>query len=206
LWIAGDGPLRARLERMARGLGIEERVAFLGWRDDVPALMAHADLLVCPSLHEPLGNVLIEAWSAGLPVVATASDGPAGLIRDGETGLLVPLPQQRGGGPLALALAIERLCGDAAPARRSPRAELRGERPIAFSTQSDCEPPLHLFRRHGLDFTRHLRGMYAIALYDPASDDLGVLRRWVAERVPQAQPLARKHGFTVPVAQWIGLR
>jgi glycosyltransferase involved in cell wall biosynthesis len=109
---------------MARGLGIEERVAFLGWRDDVPALMAHADLLVCPSLQEPLGNVVIEAWSAGLPVVATASDGPAGLIRDGETGLLVPLPQQRGG-PSALALAIERLCGDAALRMRLAEAGRR---------------------------------------------------------------------------------
>ena len=114
LWIAGDGPLRARLERMALRLGIARRVAFLGWRDDLPALLARADLLICPSLLEPLGNVVIEAWSAGLPVVATASDGPAALIRDGETGILVPLPQQRGGGPAALALAIERLCGDAA--------------------------------------------------------------------------------------------
>jgi glycosyltransferase involved in cell wall biosynthesis len=114
LWIAGDGPLRSRLERMALRLGLARRVAFLGWRNDVPGLLARADLLICPSLHEPLGNVVIEAWSAGLPVVATASDGPAALIRDGETGLLVPLPQQRNGGPAALALAIERLCSDAA--------------------------------------------------------------------------------------------
>jgi glycosyltransferase involved in cell wall biosynthesis len=118
LWIAGDGPLRARLECIARHLDIAHRVAFLGWRDDVPALLARADLLICPSLHEPLGNVVIEAWSAGLPVVATASDGPAALIRDGETGILVPLPQQKGGGPAALACAIERLCGDAALRRR----------------------------------------------------------------------------------------
>jgi glycosyltransferase involved in cell wall biosynthesis len=74
--------------------------------------MASADLLVCPSLHEPLGNVVIEAWSAGLPVVATASDGPAGLITNGETGILVPLPGTDGGGPRALADAIERLCAD----------------------------------------------------------------------------------------------
>ena len=114
LWIAGDGPLRSSLERLASRLGIAGRVRFLGWREDVPHLLAAADLLICPSLHEPLGNVVIEAWSAGLPVVATASDGPASLIRDGETGILVPLPQQRGGGPAALALAIERLCGDAA--------------------------------------------------------------------------------------------
>jgi glycosyltransferase involved in cell wall biosynthesis len=114
LWIAGDGPLRPRLERLATRLGITERVRFLGWRDDVPALLAQADLLVCPSLHEPLGNVVIEAWSAGLPVVATASDGPAALIAHGENGVMVPLPTASGGGPQALASAIERVCADAA--------------------------------------------------------------------------------------------
>ena len=112
LWIAGDGPLRVKLERLADQLGVGERVRFLGWRDDVPALLARADLLVCPSLHEPLGNVVIEAWSAGLPVVATASDGPAGLIEDGESGILVPLPGDPGGGPQALARAIRQLCED----------------------------------------------------------------------------------------------
>jgi glycosyltransferase involved in cell wall biosynthesis len=114
LWIAGDGPLRPGLERLATRLGITDRVRFLGWREDVPALMASADLLVCPSLYEPLGNVVIEAWSAGLPVVATASAGPAGLITDGETGILVPLPGTNGGGPAPLACAIERLCADPA--------------------------------------------------------------------------------------------
>ncbi len=114
LWIAGDGPLRSSLERLTSRLGIAGRVHFLGWREDVASLLAAADLLVCPSLHEPLGNVVIEAWSAGLPVVATASDGPVGLIRDGESGILVPLPGSRGGGPQALADAIERVCADPA--------------------------------------------------------------------------------------------
>jgi asparagine synthase (glutamine-hydrolysing) len=55
--------------------------------------------------------------------------------------------------------------------------ELRRDLPdIAFSTQSDCELPLHLYRRHGLDFTRHLRGMYAIALHDPAAGRLVLAR------------------------------
>jgi glycosyltransferase involved in cell wall biosynthesis len=125
LWIAGDGPLRARLERQARRLGIAERVALLGWRDDVPALLARADLLVCPSLHEPLGNVVIEAWSAGVPVVATRSEGPAALIAHEETGILVPLSQKEGGGPVALARAIERLCGDAALSARLGQAGRR---------------------------------------------------------------------------------
>jgi glycosyltransferase involved in cell wall biosynthesis len=114
LWIAGDGPLRQRLERQAARLRIGDRVRFLGWCDDAPRLLSCADLLVCPSLHEPLGNVVIEAWSAGLPVVATASEGPAGLIEDGKTGVLVPLPDSPGGGPSILAQAIERLCDDCA--------------------------------------------------------------------------------------------
>ena len=94
--------------------------------------------MICPSLHEPLGNVVIEAWSAGLPVVATASEGPSALIKDGETGLLVPLPQQPGGGAAALALAIERLCGDAAlrlrlaaAGRRAFEAEFTENRVVA---------------------------------------------------------------------------
>jgi glycosyltransferase involved in cell wall biosynthesis len=137
LWIAGDGPLRAGLEHLARRLGVAGRVAFLGWRDDVPELMAGADLLVCPSLEEPLGNVVIEAWSAGLPVVATRTAGPAALIRDGESGILVPLPGE-GGGPAALAAAIGRLAADAAlrrrlaaSGRRAWEAEFTEERVVA---------------------------------------------------------------------------
>jgi glycosyltransferase involved in cell wall biosynthesis len=118
LAIAGDGPLREALERRAEELAIAGRVRFLGWRDDVPQLMAQADFLVCPSLHEPLGNVVIEAWSAGLPVIATASDGPRGLIEDGASGLLVPLPGEPEGGPAALATAIETLRQDPALGRR----------------------------------------------------------------------------------------
>jgi glycosyltransferase involved in cell wall biosynthesis len=125
LRIAGDGPLRPALQRLAAHLGIAERVWFLGWREDVPALLADADLLVCPSREEPLGNVVIEAWSAGLPVVATASDGPAGLIVDGESGLLVPLPGGPRGGAAALAEAIERVCRDPALRARLGRAGRR---------------------------------------------------------------------------------
>jgi len=121
LWIAGDGPRRPQLERLATRLGIDGRVRFLGWRTDVPHLLAAADLLVCPSLHEPLGNVVIEGWSAGLPVVATASDGPAALIQDGENGILVPLPGTRGGGPKALAAGIERVCSGPALRERLGR-------------------------------------------------------------------------------------
>jgi asparagine synthase (glutamine-hydrolysing) len=56
------------------------------------------------------------------------------------------------------------------------RNELGRTQPVAFSTQSDCEPPLHLYRRYGLDFTAHLRGMYAIALHDPGAGRLILAR------------------------------
>jgi glycosyltransferase involved in cell wall biosynthesis len=91
LWLAGEGPERAVLETLARGEGVAERVRWLGWRNDQAALLASADLLLCPSRHEPLGNVVLEAWSAARPVVAAAAQGPSELIAHGATGLLVPM-------------------------------------------------------------------------------------------------------------------
>jgi glycosyltransferase involved in cell wall biosynthesis len=110
--IAGEGDERAALAALARRRGIEERVRFLGWRNDQAALLAAADLFVCPSRHEPLGNVVLEAWSAARPVVAAASPGPAELIEHGTTGLLVPVDDVS-----ALADAIAALCDDTARAR-----------------------------------------------------------------------------------------
>jgi glycosyltransferase involved in cell wall biosynthesis len=102
LSLGGEGPERAALERLAQELGIADRVGFLGWRQDVGALLAGCDIFICPSRHEPLGNVVLEAWSAARPVVAAAVQGPAALIRDGETGLLAPKEEPR---PLAAAIA-----------------------------------------------------------------------------------------------------
>jgi glycosyltransferase involved in cell wall biosynthesis len=107
LWLAGDGALTAALQQQAAALGVAARVRFLGWRDDIPALLAAADFLVCPSRHEPLGNVVIEAWAAGVAVLATASEGPGALIADGENGLLVPVDDAS-----ALARAMIRLADD----------------------------------------------------------------------------------------------
>jgi glycosyltransferase involved in cell wall biosynthesis len=104
LWIAGEGELRSILDREARRLGIAERVRFLGWREDYAGLLAAADILVCPSRVEPLGNVILEAWASGRAVVATKSQGPKHLLTDHETGLLVPIDDAD-----ALAFAIRRL-------------------------------------------------------------------------------------------------
>lgn len=91
LWLAGDGPEREKLEAMALSLGIKPRTRFLGWQDDVSPLLAAADVFVCPSRHEPLGNVVLEAWARGAPVVAAEAQGPGMLIDHGKTGLLVPV-------------------------------------------------------------------------------------------------------------------
>jgi glycosyltransferase involved in cell wall biosynthesis len=91
LWIAGAGPLDAKLKGLAEALAVADRVRFLGWRTDPSALYRTADVCVFPSRYEPLGNVVIQAWAHGLPVVAAASQGPAALIRDGDDGRLVPV-------------------------------------------------------------------------------------------------------------------
>jgi glycosyltransferase involved in cell wall biosynthesis len=76
---------------MAQALGVAGRVRFLGWRTDASALYRTADVCVFPSRFEPLGNVVIQSWAHGLPVVAAASQGPSALIEDGDDGLLVPV-------------------------------------------------------------------------------------------------------------------
>lgn len=107
LAIAGEGPERAALENLARSEGIADRVKFLGWRDDQAALLAGCDVFLCPSRHEPLGNVVLEAWSAARPVVAAAAQGPAELITDGRDGMLVAKDD-----PAALAGAVTSLLED----------------------------------------------------------------------------------------------
>ena len=109
LWIAGEGPLEHSLREQAVKSGVDARVLFLGWRQDIAALLAAADILVCPSRHEPLGNVVIEGWAHKVPVVAAKSAGPRALIQHEETGLLVPINDSK-----TLAEAINRVLADAA--------------------------------------------------------------------------------------------
>ena len=91
LWIAGDGPDEAVLKSQAQDLGIADRVRFLGWRDDAPSLYRSADLVLFPSRFEPLGNVVIQSWAHGVPVIAARAAGPGALIRDGEDGFLIEI-------------------------------------------------------------------------------------------------------------------
>ncbi len=104
LWLAGSGPEEASLKALCTKLGLDERVRFLGWRDDVTALMRTADLFVCPSRHEGLGSIVMESWAHHCPIVATNSQGPGEAITDGVSGLLTPVDDAS-----ALATAIRRV-------------------------------------------------------------------------------------------------
>ena len=91
LAIAGDGSLRDSLQQHAAALGIAMRVRWLGWQPDPAPLYRAADIFVCPSRHEPLGNVILEAWAHNIPVISTRSQGAEELIEDGVDGVLVPI-------------------------------------------------------------------------------------------------------------------
>jgi glycosyltransferase involved in cell wall biosynthesis len=78
-----------RLHDLARALGVAGRVHFLGERDDVGAVLAASDLVLVPSTEEPFGRVVVEAMAMATPVLATATGGPAEIVRDGVDGRLV---------------------------------------------------------------------------------------------------------------------
>jgi glycosyltransferase involved in cell wall biosynthesis len=128
--IAGDGPEEAALRRLAAQAGVADRAHFLGWRRDTAALLAACDVLVCPSRAEPLGNVVLEAFSAGKPVVAAMAEGPLWLLGGGARGVLVPLESG-----IALAAGIEGMLGNPDMARRMAAAG-RAHFEAAFSEAS----------------------------------------------------------------------
>ncbi len=111
--LVGDGPLRQALEAQARRLGVRDRVRFLGKRQDVPRLLAMADVVAIPSRSEGFSNAVLEAMAAGKPVAATDIGGNREAIRHGENGWLMPAADPRG-----MAEALATLAGDAALRRR----------------------------------------------------------------------------------------
>lgn len=114
--LAGDGPLRPDVERLATGCGLERDLVFLGERNDATRLMQAADFLVLPSHFEGLSNSLLEAMAAGCPVVASAVGGNRELIQDDRTGLLFPADDAP-----ALAVCLARVGGDCALRARLSR-------------------------------------------------------------------------------------
>jgi len=132
--LLGDGPEQSALEAQASALGVRNRVVFLGYRQDVPDLLACADLLVLPSLFEGLPLSVLEAMAAGKPVIATDVGGTSEVIEPEQTGLLVPPAN-----PGALAGAIRRVLFDRRLAERlalTGKARVRDEFSAATMVQS----------------------------------------------------------------------
>jgi glycosyltransferase involved in cell wall biosynthesis len=113
LLLAGAGPERSRLERLAVDLGVATEVRFLGARGDVPDLLAASDLFLLTSLSEGLPGALIEAGMAGVPAVAWDVAGVREVVQDGVTGLVPPFRDER-----AFTAAVLRLLDDPAAVRR----------------------------------------------------------------------------------------
>lgn len=107
LWLAGEGPLREELEALARTLGVEGRVRFLGWRTDRAALLQAADICAFISRIEPFGTVFVQSWANKTPVIVSDADGPRQFCRDGEDSLIVPRDDVA-----AFTKAVQRLQGD----------------------------------------------------------------------------------------------
>ncbi len=114
--VVGDGLQRPRLEVLAAELGVWERTIFAGLRKDVSALLRRFTVMAMPSLYEGLPVVPMEAYTAGVPVVAAAVYGVPEVVLDGASGLLVPP-----GEPPPLADALVSLLEDAS--RRAQMAE-----------------------------------------------------------------------------------
>lgn len=122
LLLAGEGPEREALERQVRALGLGARVALLGQLPSLAQLFGAADAFVMPSRSEGMPLALLEAMSAGLPVVAAAAGGIPEVVTDGEDGLLVPVES-----PQALAQAMARLEDPSLAARLGARGRMRAQ-------------------------------------------------------------------------------
>jgi glycosyltransferase involved in cell wall biosynthesis len=137
--LESGGDYRRELESFAASLGVADRVVFAGYRDDVPALLAGADVFTLPSRMEGLPLVVLEAMAQARPVVATAVGGTPELVEDAVTGLLVPP-----GDVAALASALRSLLDDPARARTLGEA---GRRRFEeqFTTAAMTDPVLEVY-------------------------------------------------------------
>lgn len=130
--IAGDGSLRADLQRDAELLGIARQVRFLGRVDDVRTVLAATDIFVFPSLREGLGVAILEAAASGLAVVASRTGGIGDVIENGVNGILV-----KPGDSEALADAVARMTAGRDERRAMGQAaRTRAERDFAMTTMA----------------------------------------------------------------------
>lgn len=136
--VAGEGSLRARLEKRARELGIEQVVKFLGFREDIPRLMRISNTFLFPSESEGLGTAVLEAMAASLPVVASRTGGISEIVQDGVTGFLAE-PQD----VHSMAEAVMRLAREPELATEMGSRALEAAR--GYSFERSCEAHERLY-------------------------------------------------------------
>ncbi len=146
LWMAGAGSYEEEIKKLGAEMGVSARIRFLGWRDDIHALLKAADIFVRSSRSEGLGNVL-EAWSNGLPVISTHSADTDHIIANGQTGLLVAKED-----PAALGKALSALISNRDLALRLAQAGKSH-----FQAHFSEEPVVAMY----LDLCRRLKEEYA---------------------------------------------
>jgi glycosyltransferase involved in cell wall biosynthesis len=137
--VAGEGPLRTKLERRATRAGVAERFHLLGMRDDVVDLHTTADVVCHPSWEEGLGQAVLEALLAGAAVVGSRVGGLPEILHG--RGVLVP-PRQ----PAALAAALEETLRDPGPARRASQTSLEELR-VVFSSARMIADTIAVYER-----------------------------------------------------------
>lgn len=142
--VAGQGPLAPALKALAQELGVGESVRFLGQVSPIQRAIERAAVVVVPSMGEGFGMVALEAMERGRPVIAAEIGGLGELVRDGETGLLVP-PGDAG----ALRDAIVRVAGDLDLARAMGEAGRR--RALSRFLQEFCTDRTELLYRDALE-------------------------------------------------------
>ncbi len=145
--LVGVGPMRTEIEERIAALGLERQIRLLGRRSDINVLMSIASAFLLTSLKEGMPNVLMEAQLLGLPIIATATSGTAGVVKSGETALLQPV-----GDAAALAQGCIQLLSDSKLSERMGRA---GERHVRENYAPDLLVPryLDLLQNGGAAFT-----------------------------------------------------
>ncbi len=129
----GDGPQRASLQKQINAAGLGQSFLMPGFRADLDRFLPHFDLFVLPSYTEGMPNVVLEAFAAGVPVVATAVGGTPEIIEDGVSGYLVPSGDDE--------MMAERICQALADPDELPEMGRRGrlyvQEKFGFATQAD---------------------------------------------------------------------
>jgi glycosyltransferase involved in cell wall biosynthesis len=138
--IAGDGPLRGELEAQAKSLGVSERVHFLGWRADAPAVMRNFEVFVAPSLWEGFGLVFLEAMAGAVPILASNISAIPEIVENGTTAFTVPPSDAN-----VLAEALRKLLHDPLLAQQMGSAG-RARLETVFSEEAMIEKTAALYK------------------------------------------------------------